>query len=133
MRLFIPDIPMPDLAAQEVAREHLRHQPALGTLGVLAVRLAAMTGSLPLTFPRKGVVVLAADHGHIPLGEETTAEGNAATHILARQAGATVTTVDIGLRRPWPPAPITTATTWPKARATWGTPPPSASPKCMMR
>lgn len=105
MRLFIPDIPMPDLAAQEVAREHLRHQPALGILGVLAVRLAAMTGSLPLTFPRKGVVVLAADHGHIPLGEETSAEGNAATHILARQAGATVTTVDIGLRRPWPPAP----------------------------
>ncbi|MBK8431171.1 MAG: nicotinate-nucleotide--dimethylbenzimidazole phosphoribosyltransferase [Chloroflexi bacterium] len=105
MRLFIPDIPMPDLAAQEAAREHLRHQPALGTLGVLAVRLAAMTGSLPLTFPRKGVVVLAADHGHIPLGEETAAEGNAATHILARQAGATVTTVDIGLRRPWPPAP----------------------------
>ena len=104
MRLFIPDIPMPDLAAQEAARTALHGRASLGTLGILATRLAAMTGQLPLTFPRKGVVVLAADHGHTPLGEETSPTGNAITHTLARQAGATVTTVDIGLRQPWPSA-----------------------------
>lgn len=113
MTLYIPTIPMPDLAVQEAVRERqLQLTKPIGALGVLeglSLRLTAMTGQMTLSFPRKSVVVMAADHGVAAEGvsaypAEVTqqmvvnmANGGAAVNVLARQAGATVTIVDIGV------------------------------------
>lgn len=121
MALYIPTIPMPDLAVQEQARERqlqlVKPTGALGVLEGLSVRLAAMTGQLMLSFPRKSVVVMAADHGVAAEGVSaypaevtqqmvlTMANGGAAVNVLARQAGATVTLVDIGVAADLPKHP----------------------------
>lgn len=121
MALYIPTIPMPDLAAQEQARERqlqlVKPTGALGVLEGLSVRLAAMTGQLTLSFPRKSVVVMAADHGVAAEGVSaypaevtqqmvlTMANGGAAVNVLARQSGASVTLVDIGVAADLPKHP----------------------------
>lgn len=109
----IPDL---DREAMRRARERLdrltKPQGSLGVLEDLAERLAGITGN-PL--PRLGdraVVVMAADHGVAAEGvsaypQEVTAQmvrnfvqGGAAICVLARQAGARVTVVDMGVREP---------------------------------
>jgi nicotinate-nucleotide--dimethylbenzimidazole phosphoribosyltransferase len=82
---------------------------SLGRLEQLAVQLAGITGNVRPRFPRKAVVVMAADHGVVAEGvsaypAEVTPQmvlnflsGRAAINVLARQAGARVTVVDVGV------------------------------------
>ncbi|PIE55662.1 MAG: nicotinate-nucleotide--dimethylbenzimidazole phosphoribosyltransferase [Desulfobulbus propionicus] len=83
-------------------------QWALGDLLDLAVDLAGMTASLDPPVERQQVVVMVGDHGVTAEGvslypAEVTAQmvasflhGGAAINVLARQAGAGVTVVDMG-------------------------------------
>ncbi|MBW3574516.1 MAG: nicotinate-nucleotide--dimethylbenzimidazole phosphoribosyltransferase [Actinobacteria bacterium] len=83
---------------------------SLGRLEVLAAQLAAIAGTTPPPLPRPAAVaVFAADHGvHAqgvtPWPQKVTAAmvavlagGGAAINVLARQAGASVLVVDVGV------------------------------------
>lgn len=83
---------------------------ALGRLEALGARLAGMAGTCPPPVPEPAVVaVFAADHGVVaegvtPWPQEVTAQmlaalagGGAAVNVLARQVGAEVTVVDVGV------------------------------------
>lgn len=91
---------------------------ALGALEALGVQLAAMSGECPPPLPSPAVVaVFAGDHGVVeegvtPWPQEVTAQmvanfaaGGAAINVLARQSGARVLTVDVGVATALPPAP----------------------------
>ncbi|GIX48085.1 MAG: nicotinate-nucleotide--dimethylbenzimidazole phosphoribosyltransferase [Candidatus Tectimicrobiota bacterium] len=107
------------LAAQ--AQQHLdrltKPRGSLGRLEELAKRYVAITGQLPPRLGAKAVVVFAADHGVAAEGvsaypQEVTAQmvqnflrGGAAINVLARQVGATVRVVDIGVATALPPLP----------------------------
>ena len=102
-----------DAAAMDAARQRqdlLTKPPgSLGRLERLATQLAGITGRPLPRLPRKAVIVMAADHGVAGEGvsaypQEVTAEmvrnfasGGAAINVLARQAGARVIVVDIGV------------------------------------
>ena len=103
------------------AQQHLDHltKPpgSLGRLEELARRYVAITGMVPPHITRKAVIVFAADHGVTAEGvsaypQEVTAQmvhnflrGGAAINALARQAGAEVRVVDIGVAAEFPPLP----------------------------
>ncbi len=82
---------------------------SLGRLEELAVQIAGITGVLRPDFSRKVVVVMAGDHGVCQEGvsafpQEVTPQmvlnflhGGAAVNVLARQTGADVRCVDIGV------------------------------------
>lgn len=82
---------------------------SLGRLEEIAIRMAGITGNITPQVLRKAVVVMAADHGVAREGVsaypvEVTAQmvlnflhGGAAINVLARQANASVTIVDIGV------------------------------------
>jgi nicotinate-nucleotide--dimethylbenzimidazole phosphoribosyltransferase len=82
---------------------------ALGRLMDLAEDLAGITGSLNPPVQRKTIVTMAGDHGIVAEGvsaypQEVTAQmvhnivaGGAGVNALARQAGAEVLTVDMGV------------------------------------
>ena len=100
-------------AAAEAARLHERlakPSGALGRLEALGTSLAAMAGACPPPVPEPAVVaVFAADHGVLaegvtPWPQEVTARmvaalarGAAAVNVLARQVGAEVLVVDVGV------------------------------------
>jgi nicotinate-nucleotide--dimethylbenzimidazole phosphoribosyltransferase len=103
-----------DEAAERAALEHqdqLTKPPgSLGRVEHLGVRLAAIAGEVPPPAPAPAAVaVFAGDHGVLAQGvtpwpQEVTAQmvanfvaGGAAINVLARQAGATVTVVDVGV------------------------------------
>ena len=103
-----------DAEAERSARQHhdqLTKPPgALGRLEDLGVRLAAISGEDPPPVPAPAAVaVFAADHGVLdegvtPWPQEVTAQmvanfvaGGAAINVLARQAGASVLVVDVGV------------------------------------
>jgi nicotinate-nucleotide--dimethylbenzimidazole phosphoribosyltransferase len=85
---------------------------SLGRLEQLAAALAGMAGSFPLPdkIGRKAIVVMAGDHGVCEEGvsafpQEVTPQmvlnflaGGAAVNVLARQAGADVICVDMGMK-----------------------------------
>lgn len=90
---------------------------ALGRLETLSVQLAGITGRLrPALTPRQ-VIVCAADHGVTAEGvsaypSEVTAQmvlnflhGGAAINVLARQFGATVLVLDVGVQSDLPEHP----------------------------
>lgn len=116
MSLFIPEIPLSDFDAQAAVRARLESQFEEGSVGILAplaLRLAAITGRTTLTFPRKTVVLTAADHGHPAANADHTnaeiiriARGHAPVNALARQAGAPVVVADVGLKQSIPEAGI---------------------------
>jgi nicotinate-nucleotide--dimethylbenzimidazole phosphoribosyltransferase len=103
------------------AQQHLDHltKPpgSLGRLEELARRYVAITGTVPPHITRKAVIVFAADHGVTAEGvsaypQEVTVQmvhnflrGGAAINALARQAGAEVRVVDIGVAAEFPPLP----------------------------
>lgn len=104
----------PDEAAAQQAREHHAQltKPAgsLGRVEALGEQLAAIAAIEPPPIPRPAAVaVFAGDHGVLaegvtPWPQEVTAQmvanfvaGGAAINVLARQAGATVTVVDVGV------------------------------------
>ena len=88
---------------------------ALGRLEPLGSQLAGIAGTCPPPVPTPAAVaVFAADHGVVAQGvtpwpREVTAQmvlnlaaGGAAINVLARQVGATVTVVDVGVATPLP-------------------------------
>ncbi|MBI5524561.1 MAG: nicotinate-nucleotide--dimethylbenzimidazole phosphoribosyltransferase [Desulfarculus sp.] len=106
-------IPAPDLSLAQAAQERLdnltKPRGALGRLEELARELCVMKGGLELTQPKAAVTVFAADHGVTSAGvslypREVTAQmvfnflnGGAGINVLARQAGAAVKVVDVGV------------------------------------
>jgi nicotinate-nucleotide--dimethylbenzimidazole phosphoribosyltransferase len=102
-----------DEAAMAGARDRqdqlTKPQGSLGRLEGLAVQIAGITGRERPLLPRKAVVVMAADHGVTTEGvsafpSEVTPQmvlnflaGGAAINVLARQAGARVVVVDVGV------------------------------------
>lgn len=104
--------PVDESARAEAARylDTLTKPPgSLGKLEDIAIQLAGIEGSLAIDASRKAVVVMAADHGVCEEGvsafpAEVTPQmvmnflnGGAAINVLARQAGADVVCVDIGV------------------------------------
>jgi nicotinate-nucleotide--dimethylbenzimidazole phosphoribosyltransferase len=98
--------------ADAAARQDVLTKPrgALGRLEALSIQLAGIAGSCPPPVPSPAAVaVFAADHGvHAqgvtPWPQEVTAQmvanfaaGGAAINVLARQFGASVTVVDVGV------------------------------------
>ncbi|MGH9283455.1 MAG: nicotinate-nucleotide--dimethylbenzimidazole phosphoribosyltransferase, partial [Acidimicrobiales bacterium] len=97
---------------------------ALGRLEALGTQLAGIAGRCPPPLPAPAAVaVFAGDHGVVaegvtPWPQEVTAQmvanflaGGAAINVLARQAGATVVVVDVGVATPIPGDEATGATT----------------------
>jgi nicotinate-nucleotide--dimethylbenzimidazole phosphoribosyltransferase len=106
-----------DARARAAARDRLDRMTkppgSLGRVEDLAVRLAGIAGSCPPPVPEPAAVaVFAADHGvHAqgvsPWPQEVTAQmvtnflgGGAVVNAFARQVGAHVTVVDVGVRAP---------------------------------
>ncbi|MCU1500439.1 MAG: nicotinate-nucleotide-dimethylbenzimidazole phosphoribosyltransferase [Acidimicrobiales bacterium] len=110
--------PVDEAAATDADARQLRlTKPAgaLGRLEQLGTQLAAISGIVPPPVPEPAAVgVFAGDHGVLdegvsPWPREVTAQmianvagGGAAVSVLARQAGASVTVVDVGVATPWP-------------------------------
>ena len=110
---IIANIPPLDEAAMQSARARqdrlTKPRGSLGRLEELSIQLAGMRADPLPAVERKAVIVMAADHGVAREGvsaypAEVTAQmvlnflrGGAAINVLARQAGARVTVVDIGV------------------------------------
>jgi nicotinate-nucleotide--dimethylbenzimidazole phosphoribosyltransferase len=119
--LTLPVIPEPDTRAAEAARTRQSQltKPAgsLGMLEALSVQLAAAMANPRPDVSRKAVIIMAADHGVALEGvsaypPEVTPQmvsnflhGGAAINALARQAGARVVVVDVGVRADFEPDP----------------------------
>jgi nicotinate-nucleotide--dimethylbenzimidazole phosphoribosyltransferase len=115
-----PSIPPVDLDAAHRARmrqNQLTKPPgSLGRLEEISIRLAGMKADPCPSVSRKAVIVMAADHGIAAEGvsafpSEVTKQmvmnflqGGAAVNVLARQAGASLTIVDIGVASDFDPS-----------------------------
>jgi nicotinate-nucleotide--dimethylbenzimidazole phosphoribosyltransferase len=109
----IMTIPAYDTDAAERARRHsdqLTKPPgSLGKLEEMAARLAGISGKLWPDLSRRAVIVMAGDHGVCEEGVSAFPSavtpqmvmnflhGGAAVNVLARQAGAEVVCVDMGV------------------------------------
>jgi nicotinate-nucleotide--dimethylbenzimidazole phosphoribosyltransferase len=103
--------------AQERLDSLTKPKGSLGRLEELARRYAAITGSLHPRLAKKHILLFAADHGVVEEGvslypREVTAQmvfnflrGGAAINVLARQAGAQVEVVDVGVAFDFPEMP----------------------------
>ena len=105
--------------AQRLLDAKTKPRRSLGRLEDLACQLAAIRGDASPPAPRaaKAIVVMGADHGVAAEGvsaypQEVTgqmllnfARGGAAINVLARQAGARVVVVDMGVAHPPPARP----------------------------
>ena len=105
--------PLDPVAASAAAEHHDRltkPRGALGRVEALGVQLAAIAGEEPPPVPAPAAVaVFAGDHGVVARGvtpwpQEVTAQmvanfvaGGAAINVLARQVGARITVVDVGV------------------------------------
>jgi len=110
--------PAVDRAAAIAARDRLDQlvKPAgsLGALESLIERWAAIAGSAPPPRPRAGVLVCAADHGHVAHGTSlfdphvsaqvtaAAARGETAVGVLARREQHALLVADVGLLGPTP-------------------------------
>jgi nicotinate-nucleotide--dimethylbenzimidazole phosphoribosyltransferase len=108
-------------AAQDAARARqdqlTKPQGALGRLEALSIQLAGVTGMLRPPLTERAVIVMAGDHGVARQGvsafpSDVTPQmvlnflaGGAAVNVLARQMGARVRVVDIGVASPLPTHP----------------------------
>src|SRR4051794_41079496 len=116
-RIVAPD---PSAAAEAQRRLDAKTKPrrSLGRLEDLVCQLAAIRGdATPAPRPPKAIVVMGADHGVAAEGvsaypQEVTgqmllnfARGGAAINVLARQAGARIVVVDMGVAHPPPARP----------------------------
>jgi nicotinate-nucleotide--dimethylbenzimidazole phosphoribosyltransferase len=106
------------VAAGELHGRLTKPAGSLGALEELSVRLAGLAGACPPPLPEPAAVaIFAGDHGvHAqgvtPWPQEVTAQmignflaGGAVVNAFARQAGASVTVVDVGVATPLPFAP----------------------------
>ncbi len=101
-------------ATQRVLDFKTKPRGSLGRLEGLACRIAAMRGAVKPPLPSRAIVVMGADHGVAAEGvsaypSEVTrqmllnfAAGGAAINVLARQAGARLVVVDMGVLEPLP-------------------------------
>ncbi|RKN42109.1 nicotinate-nucleotide--dimethylbenzimidazole phosphoribosyltransferase [Micromonospora endolithica] len=105
-------------AAGDLHRRLTKPAGSLGALEDLSVRLAGLAGTCPPPLPEPAAVaIFAGDHGvHAqavtPWPQEVTAQmianflaGGAVVNAFARQAGASVTVVDVGVGTPLPTTP----------------------------
>lgn len=108
--------PLDEGAVTAATERHAQLTKPLGALGHLetvGIHLAGITGRVPPPVPqRPAVAVFAADHGVARAGvtpwpQEVTAQmvanfagGGAAINAIARQVGASVTVVDVGVATP---------------------------------
>ncbi|WP_435817478.1 nicotinate-nucleotide--dimethylbenzimidazole phosphoribosyltransferase [Micromonospora arida] len=105
-------------AARELQGRLTKPAGSLGALEELSVRLAGLAGVCPPPLPEPAAVaIFAGDHGvHAqgvsPWPQEVTAQmignflaGGAVVNAFARQAGASVTVVDVGVATPLPTEP----------------------------
>src|SRR5207248_11662915 len=105
-------------AARELHARLTKPAGSLGELEGLSVRLAGLAGTCPPPIPEPAAVaVFAGDHGvHAqrvtPWPQEVTAQmvanflaGGAVVNAFARQAGASVTVVDVSVASPLPAVP----------------------------
>jgi nicotinate-nucleotide--dimethylbenzimidazole phosphoribosyltransferase len=113
LQKLVAAIQAPDFSLATAAQDHLdnltKPRGALGRLEELARDLCVMRGSLQLAQPKAAVTVFAADHGITQAGvslypREVTAQmvfnflaGGAGINVLARQSGAEVRVVDVGV------------------------------------
>ena len=109
----IPSIPSLDAnaIAEAERRQQILTKPigALGQLEAMSIRLAGITGNPLPSVARKGVIVMAGDHGVTAEGVSAYPSavtpqmvlnflaGGAAVNVLARQADARVVVVDMGV------------------------------------
>ncbi len=109
----------PDRAAAIAARDRLdalvKPPGSLGALETLIERWASITGAPPPATIRAGVLVCAADHGHVVHGTSlfdagvsaqvtaAAARGETAIGVLARRGGHELLVADLGLCGPTPP------------------------------
>ncbi|MGW3892768.1 nicotinate-nucleotide--dimethylbenzimidazole phosphoribosyltransferase [Micromonospora chokoriensis] len=106
-------------AARELHGRLTKPAGSLGALEDLSVRLAGLAGACPPPLPEPAAVaIFAGDHGvHAqgvsPWPQEVTAQmignflaGGAVVNAFARQAGASVTVVDVGVATPLSAAPV---------------------------
>ncbi|WP_320069368.1 nicotinate-nucleotide--dimethylbenzimidazole phosphoribosyltransferase [Micromonospora sp. RTGN7] len=128
------------VAAGELQGRLTKPPGSLGALEELSVRLAGLAGVCPPPLPQPAAVaIFAGDHGvHAqgvtPWPQEVTAQmignflaGGAVVNAFARQAGASVTVVDVGVATPLPSTPLPSA---PSARpATPGGQPIAGPPR----
>ncbi len=104
--------------AAELEDRLAKPRGALGLLETVGIRLAAIAGACPPPIPEPVVVaVFAGDHGVLaegvtPWPQEVTGQmvaafcaGRAAINVLARQVGAEVLVVDVGVAGDLPAAP----------------------------
>src|SRR5271170_2051734 len=118
----IAAITPPDSAAMTAARERqdrmTKPRGALGALEEVSARLAGLAGGCPAPLPEPAcVAIFAADHGvHAqgvsPWPQEVTAQmvanflaGGAVVNAFAKQVGAEVCVVDVGVAAPLEPVP----------------------------
>ena len=110
--------PGPDRAAAAAARDRLdalvKPAGSLGALEPLIERWAAIAGAPPPARIRAGVLVCAADHGHVAHGTSlfdadvsaqvaaAAARGETAAGVLARRGDHVLLVADVGLRGPTP-------------------------------
>ncbi|MFE9691279.1 nicotinate-nucleotide--dimethylbenzimidazole phosphoribosyltransferase [Micromonospora sp. NPDC005806] len=105
-------------AARDLQARLTKPAGSLGALEPLSVRLAGLAGTCPPPLPEPAAVaIFAGDHGvHAqgvtPWPQEVTAQmignflaGGAVVNAFARQAGASVTVVDVGVATPLPVDP----------------------------
>jgi nicotinate-nucleotide--dimethylbenzimidazole phosphoribosyltransferase len=109
----------PDRAAAIAARDRLdtlvKPAGSLGALETLVERWAGIAGGPPPATIRAGVLVCAADHGHVHHGTSlfdgevsaqvaaAAARGETAVGVLARAGGHELIVADVGLAGPTPP------------------------------
>ncbi|MEU7978188.1 nicotinate-nucleotide--dimethylbenzimidazole phosphoribosyltransferase [Micromonospora sp. NPDC049081] len=109
-------------AARDLQARLTKPAGSLGALEELSVRLAGLAGACPPPLPEPAAVaIFAGDHGvHAqrvtPWPQEVTAQmignflaGGAVVNAFARQAGASVTVVDVGVAAPLPFPPADAA------------------------
>ncbi|CAN0486306.1 unnamed protein product, partial [Ectocarpus sp. 12 AP-2014] len=113
MLLLVDQVQPVDLNAGEETRRYLdtltKPPGSLGALEELAIQLSAITGELKPIVTPPAVLVFAADHGVEAEGvsafpQEVTAQmvanfvnGGAAINVFARQIGAQIEVVDVGV------------------------------------
>ena len=113
MHAIIDDIQPVNFHAGEQARRYLdtltKPPGSLGALETLAIQLSAITGELKPSVMPPAVIVFAADHGVAAEGVSAFpqtvtaqmaanfAEGGAAVNVFARQVGARLEIVDVGI------------------------------------
>ncbi len=114
----IPALDAAALAAATARQGRLTKPPgSLGRLETLAIQIAGITGQPRPRLARPAVIVLAADHGVARRGvsaypQSVTAQmvanflaGGAAINVLARQIGARIVVVDMGVAAELAPHP----------------------------